>query len=465
MTTKQIDRQTFLALVRQSGLIAGEQLAQIAKELPETNRGRVVARALVERGLLTRFQAEVLLAGRTSGFVLGQYRILDQLGQGGMGRVFKAVHVAMNRVVALKVLSPSLMKTERAQQMFLREVRAAGRLIHPNIVTAYDADKAQNSDRYYLVMEFVDGPNLDQLIREQGPLPVAEACDLIRQAANGLQYAFELGMVHRDIKPANLLVQRAGGRNPKPQYAVKILDFGLARLHEPDQQLIGDSIGSIVTGENTVMGTPDYLSPEQARDLHRVDIRSDIYSLGCTFYYLLTGQVPHPGGSTMEKLVRHSTEEPEPVEQLRPEVPQPVAAIVRRMMARDPAARFQTPAEAAAALTPFARVGSGDWSLPDLHAPSVEATLTPPGSLEPAADSPFDMGAVPATNREEWAIGTVPPDLGTVPLGAQGMPSLQLRRSVQEEQRRRLLLARGVTVAGLGLVVLVGAVLIWALSR
>src|SRR5262249_33693499 len=148
---------------------------------------------------------EMLLAGRTSGFTLGQYRILDQIGRGGMGKVFKAVHLTMYRVVAIKLVSSALIKTDKGRQMFQREVRAAARLMHSNIVTAYDAN--QTGGRHYLVMEYVDGPNLEQLVREQGPLTIGQACDFVRQVANGLQYASELGMVHRDIKPSNLLVQ------------------------------------------------------------------------------------------------------------------------------------------------------------------------------------------------------------------------------------------------------------------
>src|SRR5437667_3444855 len=359
MPTTFMDRQTFLANLRQSGLVEPAQLEEVLLLLSDTNRGRVIARELVARGLLTKFQAEMLLAGRTSGFQLGQYRILDQLGQGGMGRVFKAVHQTMHRIVALKVVTSQLVKTEQGRQLFMREVRAAARLMHPNIVTAYDAN--QIGDRHYMVMEFVDGPNLEQLVGERGPLPVGQACDFIRQAANGLQFALENHMVHRDIKPANLLVQRAGGSARDRQCVVKILDFGLARLH---QRNADDEPGSntILTKENTVMGTPDYVSPEQSRDLHNVDIRSDLYSLGCTFYYLLTGQLPFPGGTTLEKLVRHGTEEPTPVIDLRPEVPPAVAAIVHRLMAKQPAERFQTPAELMAALAPFAVSSPGTWS-------------------------------------------------------------------------------------------------------
>jgi serine/threonine protein kinase len=450
MTTKQIDRETFLAHVRQSGLLSADQVAQVARDVPAAANGRTVARALVERGLLTKFQAELLLAGRTGGFLLGRYRILEQLGRGGMGRVFKAVHVAMDRVVALKVLSASLLKTERARQLFQREVRAAAKLIHPNIVTAYDADRAAETDRHYLVMEFVDGPNLDQLVKDQGPLPVAEACDLVRQVANGLQFAADHGMVHRDIKPANLLVQR--GQGPHPEHLVKILDFGLARLHEPDQGLPSAKLGSIEAGENVVLGTPDFLSPEQARDLHEADIRSDIYSLGCTLYYLLTGRVPFPGGGVMEKLIRHSTEQPEPIEQLRPEVPAAVAAIVRRMMAREPAARFQTPAEVAAALAPFAR--AGDWAMPELHAPSVDAATTP-ANIDLPPDSPFVGGA----GAEEAAVGTVLSDRGTLSDAPARRPS------AFAEQQRRLAIALGVAFGILGVGIVLGAVVVWLLAR
>src|SRR5713101_9320882 len=219
--------------------------------------------------------------------------------------------------------------------------------MHPNIVTAYDAN--QIGDRHYMVMEFVDGPNLEQLVREHGPLPVGQACDFVRQAANGLQFALENHMVHRDIKPANLLVQRAGGSARDSQCVVKILDFGLARLHQRSPE---DEPGSntILTKENTVMGTPDYVSPEQARDLHKVDIRSDLYSLGCTFYYLLTGQVPFPGGNTVDKLIRHNTDQAPPLEERRPDLPKNIAQIVRKLMAKIPADRFQTPDELMEAL-------------------------------------------------------------------------------------------------------------------
>jgi eukaryotic-like serine/threonine-protein kinase len=320
-----MDRQTFLANLRQSSLLSADQFAKATRKLPENNRAVVVAKALIDQGFLTRFQAEILLHGKTSGFFLGQYKILDHLGRGGMGRVYKAEHQTMNRVVAVKVLASHLVKTPKAQQMFQREVRAAARLVHPNIVTAYDANNI--GERCYLVMEFVDGANLEEIVKQHGPLPIGTACDFIRQAAIGLQYAHEMGMVHRDIKPANLLVQRPPARAIHTVCNVKILDFGLARLQSwgPNQA----NEASLPAPDNAVLGTPDFLSPEQARNLHSVDIRSDLYSLGCSLYFMLTGKVPYPGGTTLEKLVRHSTETPIAIEKLRPDLSPPVANIVQ----------------------------------------------------------------------------------------------------------------------------------------
>jgi serine/threonine-protein kinase len=375
-----LDRQNFLTSLRQSGLVTDAQAAPVLSTLPEGAQGLAVARALVEAGLLTRFQAERLLSGRPGGFFLGQYRLLDQVGRGGMGRVYKAEHRAMGRTVAIKVLASSLLQTDSAQELFQREVRAVAQLVHPNIVTAYDA--SADHGRHYLVLEYVDGPNLDELVRTQGPLEVGLACDYVAQTARGLQCAHAAGMVHRDVKPANILVQRRGGADGAPGL-VKIGDFGLARLQAP---AAGDDShpGTICVRDNAVMGTPDYLSPEQARNLHATDIRSDLYSLGCTFYFLLTGQVPFPGGGAVDKLIRHSCEEPKPLAELRPDVPPAVVAIVRKLMAKDPADRFQTPAELVAALEPFAVSGPTPWAPPPVAAPYVDQLPTPSGEATEA---------------------------------------------------------------------------------
>ena len=231
-TSPNVDRQTFEAYLRQSGLLREEQLASIERDHPEVARGKALARLLVEREILTRFQAERLLVGQTGGFILGQYKILEQVGRGGMGRVYKAEHRTMQRIVALKVLAPDLLKTERAVEMFRREVRAVAQLQHPNIVTAYDANEING--RYYLVLEFIDGPNLDQLVRNKGPLSVGLACDYVKQIAAGLQCAHLRGMLHRDIKPANILVQSQNLGGESSPGLIKVSDFGLARLSQPN---------------------------------------------------------------------------------------------------------------------------------------------------------------------------------------------------------------------------------------
>jgi eukaryotic-like serine/threonine-protein kinase len=439
---QHVDRETFLANLRHSGLVTEAQLAAVADKLPDTHRGRLVARTLVELGLLTKFQAEMLLAGRTAGFTLGQYRVLDQLGQGGMGRVFKALHLTMNRVVALKVLAPQFVETEKAQRLFRREMQAAARLSHPNIVTAHDASLV--GDRCYLVMEYVDGPNFDRLVRDNGPLPVGQACDLIRQAALGLQHAHELGMVHRDIKPANLLVQRPSLAAPDRPWTVKVVDFGLARLGD------SDAASNLLARSNVVLGTPDFVSPEQARDLAAADIRSDLYGLGCTFYYLLTGQVPFAGGNTLEKLVRHSSVDPDPVESLRPDIPPAVSAVVSRLLAKKPADRFQTPAELAAVLAPFSGGGPAQWKAPG-SSPDLSLLDGLTGGFP---DAGSDLGRQFAAFDEIAALaGTFPPALAPTTLSANRMT----RPFATPRERRRLRFAVGLAVViVLGLLGLAG---------
>jgi serine/threonine protein kinase len=429
----------FLANLRQSGLVPEEDLTAALEQVPATDRARTVARALVQIGLLTKFQAELLLIGRTSGFMLGQYRILDQLGQGGMGRVFKAEHVAMGRTVAIKVLAPQHTRTDKARQLFLREVRAVGRLMHPNIVTAHDANEVDG--RHYLVMEFIDGPNLDHFVAERGPLPVGLACDIIRQTACGLEHAFEMGMVHRDIKPSNILLQRTGS-TLSSGYVVKVLDFGLARLGDTGER----TSGTTETQNHTVMGTPDYLSPEQVRNLHLVDIRSDLYSLGCTFYYLLAGTVPFPGGTTLEKLIRQTKEEPAPLEQLRPDIPLEVADIALCLMAKEPAHRYQTPAELVAALTPFAAPMPMFWG-PNRIPPSPSSDTIPN-----TGGSSLNLDDRVATGEANSALA-LPPDLLPAPLSAGDvqllLPSTNRRRKWWFQMA--LFTALGVVAGALGL--------------
>jgi serine/threonine protein kinase len=285
-----------------------------------------------------------------------RYRVLGLLGQGGMGAVYSAEHRLMERPVALKLLNRELTSRPELVERFRREVKAAARLLHPHIVQALDAEQA--GDTHFLVMELVAGTDLAHLVAERGPLPIGEGCEYIRQAALGLNCAHEQGMVHRDVKPHNLM--------RTPEGLIKVLDFGLARFvsEQPTDQPSGAQPGrtdrSQLTGVGMFMGTADYMAPEQASDPRKADIRADIYSLSCTLYHLLTGQVPFPGGSVTDKVVKHALAQPIALSQLRPDVPAALEAVVAKMMARSPDRRYQTPAEVAAALAPFAQAGTAE---------------------------------------------------------------------------------------------------------
>lgn len=275
-----------------------------------------------------------------------RYEVIRELGRGGMGVVYLAKHRLMGRMVALKVINPRLLQNQLAVERFRHEVQAAARLNHRNIVTAFDAEQAGES--HFLVMEYVDGTDLATVVARLGRLPVMYACNYVMQAALGLQHAHEQGMVHRDIKPHNLMRTASG--------TIKIMDFGLARLANPGNGEVPQGL----TAEGVTLGTPDYIAPEQARDARRADIRSDIYSLGCTLYYLLTANVPFPAGTAVEKVIAHVTTDAVPIQQLRADLPDSLALILSRMMARDPGDRFQTPVEVAHVLIPFSLPENGE---------------------------------------------------------------------------------------------------------
>jgi eukaryotic-like serine/threonine-protein kinase len=256
------------------------------------------------------------------------YELLGVLGAGGMGQVYKARHQLMNRIVALKVIRQECLTDPTVIGRFQREVQVVAQLAHPNIVLAYDADQAGTT--HFFVMEYVPGQTLAQMVKQRGPLPVLEACGYIAQAARGLEHAHEHGLVHRDIKPANLIVNEQG--------VLKILDLGLARTARPT------AASHAMTQDGVILGTVDFMAPEQAQGSRSVDIRADLYSLGCTLYYLLTASVPYPGGTLVEKLVKLAEEEPVPVAELRPDLPPAVVAIVRKLMAKDASQRYAEPA-------------------------------------------------------------------------------------------------------------------------
>jgi serine/threonine protein kinase len=290
-----------------------------------------------------------------------RYEILGVLGSGGMGVVYQARHRLMNRVVALKVIHPRLVDQPEMALRFRGEAQAAARLSHPNIVTAFDAEQAGAT--HFLVLQYVEGRDLQCVLRQRGRLPVAAACDCARQTALGLQHAHERGMVHRDIKPHNLMLT--------PEGVVKILDFGLARFASEtasefesggwtggDCDLWTPAPGEAPTRANAVLGTPDYLAPEEARCTRQADIRADIYSLGCTLYALVTGRVPFPASSLEDKLAAHALATATPLAALCPEAPEGLVVVLARMMAKRPEDRYQTPGEVARALTGFAEPAS-----------------------------------------------------------------------------------------------------------
>ena len=271
---------------------------------------------------------------------LGDYRLVEKLGAGGMGVVYKAVHAELDRVVALKVLSAGLVDDEEVIARFKREIKAVGQLDHPHIVRALDARRI--GETHFLVMEFIDGTDWEQLVRRLGPLRVADVCELGRQAALGLQHAHEHGLIHRDIKPSNLMLTRQG--------QAKILDLGLARMR-------GGAASQALTVSGQTMGTPDYIAPEQAADSHDVDIRADLYSLGCTLYKLLAGRAPFEDaahGTLYSKLQAHKQESPPPITQFRRDLPRGLVAILGRLLAKEPGQRFATPGELAEVLAPLA---------------------------------------------------------------------------------------------------------------
>jgi serine/threonine-protein kinase len=328
---------SLIEALQQSRLLTPAQSDQVLMSV----RGEFVDPAdladdLVRKRWLTRYQAEQLLLGRGPGLQLGHYVLLEPLGAGGLAQVFTARHRRLDRVDAVKVLRPQSLAHPQALRCFEREAVALARLCHPNVVIIYDAGEADG--RHYLAVEHVAGKDLHGIVRQVGPLPVALACDYARQTSLGLQHAFEHEVVHRDVKPTNL-------RLTADAQVVKILDMGLA--------LLPGAAAPAAAAPARVMGTPDYMAPEQAVAGQDIDIRADLYSLGCTLYFLLTGQPPYPGRSAEQKLLCHHREPLPGLDRHRTDVAPGLVGVLRRLTAKKPAERYQTPAEAAEALQPF----------------------------------------------------------------------------------------------------------------
>ena len=329
-----------LELVRKSGLIAPERLEDFLESADDGASPKKLASLLVGAGMITQFQAEQFLLGKWRGFTIGKYKVLERLGFGGTGTVYLCEHLMVRRKVAVKVLPATKADNPAALGRFYREARAAGVLDHPNLVKCHDID--QDGSLHFLVMDFVDGSSLQTIIAKFGSMNVEYAAHCIKQACHGLQHAHEAGLVHRDVKPANILLDRKG--------TIRVLDLGLARFFNDDEDLL-----TLKYDEKNVLGTADYVAPEQALNSHEVDIRADIYSLGATFYFLLAGQPPFPEGKAAQKLIWHQMKEPTPVHELRPEVPRDVSAIVTKMMCKKPAGRYATPGEVITALDPWTK--------------------------------------------------------------------------------------------------------------
>lgn len=370
----RMNAEQFAKLVIAAGLSSADDIKALWNSLPAGTKpkdGETFARLLVERDKLTPFQADELLAATGMPLVLGDYVLLAKIGAGGMGQVFKAQHRHMERLVAIKLLPAALTKDDDAVRRFQREVKAAAKLSHPNIVQAHDASVQRGV--WYLVMEYVAGRDLASVVGGAGPLPIAQALDYIRQAAVGLSYAHENGVVHRDVKPANLLLDKKG--------VVKILDLGLARF---DGQAVAEEG---LTASGLVMGTVDYMAPEQAFDTHTADARADVYSLGCTLFRLLTNRNMYEGETLVQKLMAHQQRAIPSLSAARPDVPATLIPIFERLIAKQPAERYQTMAEVVAALEPLCVQARNSSSPP----------AAPKGTGEKNRNLDLNPGALTAT--------------------------------------------------------------------
>lgn len=372
----------FLELVHKSGVADAKRLDAFLQQanangsLPDDPTA--LANVLIKEGILTRFQTQQFLLGKWRGFAIGNYKVLERLGSGGMGNVYLCEHKVMRRRVAIKVLATVSAENPESLKRFYREARAAAALDHPHIVRAHDVGREEKL--HFLIMDYVDGTSLEEIIRKHGKMDVLRSTHYIRQAAAGLAFAHKAGLIHRDIKPANLMLDRSG--------TVKVLDMGVARFAEEDEEVLTKG----------PLGTADYLAPEQARDSHAADYRADIYSLGASFYFMVTGLVPLSEGKTVaQKLLFLQTKEPRPLRELRPEVAEGLAAVIQQMMAKDPDQRYQSLGEVIDALepwtqTPIAPPPDKEMPMLSLAAMGGEGTDVNLGLTPVAGTSPSGVG-------------------------------------------------------------------------
>ncbi len=364
------ESRTFVKRAIATGLVDIDQVKKVVASLMSQNSSfdpRAIAGGLVGSGALTTWQANKLLAGKNKGFYLGSYRLLRPLGKGGMGVVYLGEHHVMKRMMALKILPAESLSDPRRIQRFKEEARASAQLDHPNIVRAVDFTETEG--RLFIVMEFVDGTDLQHAIARDGVMPIAMAVDVMVQAAQGLAHAHERGIIHRDIKPSNLMMRTDG--------LVKVSDMGLARIGWADAEG--------VDGKRMLMGTADFVAPEQAIDSRAVDARADLYSLGCTLFFLLTGRPPFTGASVAHRLAKHQTAPPPDIRRFRKDCPASLAELAMRMMAKRPEDR---PKSAVDLVNQIKRLGG---------MPSSPAAMSAPRRIAPAGDSAVDDSVYQAT--------------------------------------------------------------------
>lgn len=365
--------EKFLKMVLRSGLLTREQLQDALRPAPADSRGNptLLAGYLVKVGKLSRFQARKLLEGVSLGLVLGPYQILAPLGRGGIGVVYLARDTRNQQLVALKVLPPKRARAkEKLLARFLREMELCKRVASPHVAWTHDVGVCQGI--YYIAMEFIPGKSLSQLVSSEGPLAVPRAARLFAEVAQALAHAHDQGLIHRDLKPSNIMVT--------PNDHAKVLDLGMALI---EGEIPTDR--TIVGGDGYVVGTMDYLAPEQSEDSINVDARTDIYSMGCSLYFALSGRTLFPGGTSLEKIMRHRNEDPEPLRQLSPSIPEAFAALVHRMMAKRPQDRFASAAEVRGQLLAWS---SGEPALP----------------LDEAGDSAYQRAVISLANDEGGSV-------------------------------------------------------------
>jgi serine/threonine protein kinase len=380
----------FLELVRKSTVVDEKKLGPYVEQLRSTQSipadPAQLAGMMIRAGLVTHFQAEQFLMGKWRRFTIGKhYKVLERLGIGGMGSVYLCEHMFMRRLVAVKVLPTAKAEDPASLERFYREARCVAALDHDNLVHAYDI--GQDDKLHFLVLEYVDGASLQEIVKTSGPMDPIRAAHYHSQAAVGLQHAFECAaLVHRDIKPGNILVDRQG--------TVKILDMGLARFFNDEDDILTKKY------DENVLGTADYLAPEQALDSHNVDIRADIYSLGATFYFCLTGRTLFTEGSVAQKLIWHQTRQPKPISSFRSDVPPELLAVIDKMLAKEPAGRYSTPKEVVEALRPWTQTPIGPPS--ETEMPRISPAVAGTGSALSLARN--GNGGPGSSARKTWEV-------------------------------------------------------------